>query len=317
VTGFQNWGALEYSVVSGGPVLLWGVRRLLTLWYDYRVKGTQEQLDSLSKERDATIEKLKLATKYDSTQQLIDKYSGKQKSPAKTPDGKNKRQSQGGPGAGGQQQVPPQQGQQRVFTQPPPTANIPRGPIPPQLQGPPSRPTSAGSLNAPPPYQPPTQTGPPPGAEFAPNAFADPDHAPAAPASYGEATWYDRILDALLGEDETSAKNRFALICSSCKLVNGQAPPGARTLEDVGKWRCSACGAMNGVENETAKLVKEVSKSQAAVEPVPETTDVGAEDEEEDDDDDPEADEVEEFEEVEKSPAASTRSKKARTGKKS
>jgi len=33
----------------------------------------------------------------------------------------------------------------------------------------------------------------------------------------------------------------------------------------VGKWRCSACGAMNGVENETAKLVKEVTQGKAPV----------------------------------------------------
>jgi len=55
-------------------------------------------------------------------------------------------------------------------------------------------------------------------------------------------------------------KNRFALICQNCRLVNGQAPPGTRTLEDVGKWRCQGCGSMNGVENEAEKLVKQVSQ---------------------------------------------------------
>lgn len=298
VTGWQNWGTLEYSTVAGGPVLLWGVRRLLTLWYDYHIKNTLEYLDSLNKERDATIEKLKTATKYNSTQQLIDKYS------KQTQDKKKRRQSQ-------DRQGPTVQGQQRVFTQPPPTANIPRGPAsPPQQQLPPGRPTSAGSLNGPPPYQPPSPAGPPPGAEFAPNAFADP--APTAPASYGESTWYNRILDALLGEDETLAKNRFALICAQCKLVNGQAPPGAKTLEDVGKWRCSACGTMNGVEKVTAKLVKEVTESQATVEPAPDIADA------EDDAEESEAgdDDAGELEDTTDSPAASTRSKKNRAGKK-
>ena len=56
------------------------------------------------------------------------------------------------------------------------------------------------------------------------------------------------------------AKNRFALICQKCRLVNGQAPPGARTLEDVGKWRCQGCGSMNGMENEAEKLVKQASR---------------------------------------------------------
>lgn len=30
--------------------------------------------------------------------------------------------------------------------------------------------------------------------------------------------------------------------------MNGQAPPGTRTLEDVGRWRCGGCGAWNGKE---------------------------------------------------------------------
>ena len=63
----------------------------------------------------------------------------------------------------------------------------------------------------------------------------------------------------LLGEDETSAKNRLALICTNCRLVNGQAPPGARRLEDIGKWRCSGCGTMNGVEDEGKRLVAEIT----------------------------------------------------------
>ena len=41
--------------------------------------------------------------------------------------------------------------------------------------------------------------------------------------------------------------------------MNGQAPPGCRTLEDVGRWRCGGCGAWNGREKakeEVAKLVR-------------------------------------------------------------
>jgi hypothetical protein len=298
VTGWQNWGALEYTTVAGGPVLLWGVRRLLTLWYDYRIKNTQDYLNSLNKERDATIEKLKTATKYNSTQQLIDKYSSKPATPKRSPDEKKKRQSQAG------------QGQQRVFTQPPPTANIPRGPSPPQPLPPASANRSGISAGPPhdsPPFQPPSPISPMTGAEFAPNAFSEP--ALTAPATYGESKWYDKILDALLGEDETSAKNRFALICSKCRLVNGQAPPGAKTLEDVGKWRCSSCGALNGVENETTKLITEVAKAQVEVEPQLEddSPDVDSQNES--------SDEVAEVDTTDL-PAASTRSRKKTAGKK-
>lgn len=63
-----------------------------------------------------------------------------------------------------------------------------------------------------------------------------------------------------MGEDETSPKNRVALICSNCRLVNGQAPPGTKSLADLGKWRCFGCGGWNGEEDEGAKVVKEMKE---------------------------------------------------------
>ncbi|KAL8954982.1 MAG: hypothetical protein Q9193_006978 [Seirophora villosa] len=62
----------------------------------------------------------------------------------------------------------------------------------------------------------------------------------------------------VLGEDETLPRNRLALICHKCRLVNGQAPPGAQRLEDVGKWRCIGCGTMNGEEKEETTLLKQI-----------------------------------------------------------
>lgn len=61
-----------------------------------------------------------------------------------------------------------------------------------------------------------------------------------------------------------SPKNRIALICSQCRLVNGQAPPGAKRLEDVGKWRCGGCGTMNGEESEAKKLVASIEREVAS-----------------------------------------------------
>ena len=72
-------------------------------------------------------------------------------------------------------------------------------------------------------------------------------------------------MDVLLGEDETSPRARLALICRNCRLVNGQAPPGVKRLEDVGKWRCGGCGTMNGEESEAKKIVARI-KEQASAE---------------------------------------------------
>lgn len=71
-------------------------------------------------------------------------------------------------------------------------------------------------------------------------------------------------MDALVGEDETLPKNRMALICRQCRLVNGQASPGIKRSEDVGKWRCGGCGAMNGEESEAKKIISSIREQAAS-----------------------------------------------------
>ncbi|KAF2244344.1 hypothetical protein BU26DRAFT_608784 [Trematosphaeria pertusa] len=255
VTGWRNWGATEISVVAGGPVLIYIVRTSLTTYYDYRISSTEAYLKTLTKERDATIERLKEATKYNSTQQLLEKYSTPPKPKGSEPPS-SRRKSQGP-----QKPAQPQGQGQRTGIAPPATANIPR----PANQRPitPQRPASADSPQGP--FQPPGLPPPDaPAAEFAPNAFTPAEltrqYSSSAAATYTQSHWYDRILDALLGEDETQPKNRLALICNECRLVNGQAPPGTRALEDVGWWRCSGCGAWNGKEKVQEDAVADLVK---------------------------------------------------------
>ena len=66
------------------------------------------------------------------------------------------------------------------------------------------------------------------------------------------------MMDLLLGEDETAAKNRIVLICANCRLVNGQAPPGTKSLGEIGKWKCMGCHSLNGEEDEGKRIVSEV-----------------------------------------------------------
>lgn len=212
-------------------------------------------MEELHQQREETIEKLKDATKYNTTQELLRKY-GDSPTPninsgividaePKPRDGDNRKLGGG-----------------RTSSTPPPTANIPRksrqeynfpqailpslaenvsfGAI--QIEAAQRRPSTALKTTA----------------EFAPNALsaAAPQHA----QSDQIARWYDRLMDVLLGEDESLPRNRLALICMKCRLVNGQAPPGAKRLEDVGNWRCFGCGTMNGDETETTKIVASVKQ---------------------------------------------------------
>lgn len=315
VTGVYRWGAVEYTAVAGGPVAIVGVRWLLNAWYDYRVKNVETRLQEATKERAKVIEKLKIATKYDSTQQLLDKYGGggaNNKQDQSQQRGKSPKRK-----ASGRQSLPVQFQQQqgpRTGFAPPPTANIPgrqpspQNPLDARLRAATQGPSPQSLVPQP------RQPQPPANESFAPNAF--PSHfSQPAPASAPAPAWYDRILDVVLGEDETSSKNRFALICAtpSCRLVNGQAPPGARSLEDVGRWRCKGCGEMNGVESEAGKVLQQAElKREVGSEEQkrPEMEERAVKREESDEDDEKVVEETEEQSSgADATPAGSTRSK--------
>ena len=221
-------------------------------------------MDDLQKQRDKTIDKLKTATKYNTTQQLLEKYGGTP-SPKLKSGGTSSRKS-----TPGQSLNTPKGG--RTGFAPPPTANIPGRNLSTSVSNTPQRlvpdpryplgqspPLSAGAAPAAPQQQALSPRGD--SAEFAPNAFS------AAP-QYAQADagprWYDRLLDVLLGEDEALPRNRIALICKECRLVNGQAPPGIKRLEEVGKWKCSGCGAVNGEDSEAEKIVATIKKQTEA-----------------------------------------------------
>ncbi|KAL8833529.1 MAG: hypothetical protein Q9170_004212 [Blastenia crenularia] len=243
--------------------IIYLVRLAIKTAFNFRISKVQSQSDALQQQRDKTIEKLKAATRYNTTQELLQKYGG-------TPPSKEKQSGSTLQEGNVKQTGSPASGQARTGFVPPPTANIPgrNGAVPlpgtPQQATPRSRdpqargsPLSAAAAIAP--WQDPSSKLAP-SAEFAPNAFAS------APqyAQPGEGSkWYDRLMDVLLGEDETLPRNRLALICHQCKLVNGQAPPGVQRLEEVGKWRCSGCGFMNGEEKEETRLLKEIQGNAA------------------------------------------------------
>lgn len=253
VIGPHNWSLPHYGGVVGVPLIIYGVRQLITLAFDWMISRHQAHLEDLQKQRETKIAGLKKATNYDSTQELLQKYGGappRQKEP-KEPQQGTKRKI-----------APSYNPPQRTGIAPPPTANIPGRITPPQVtpERPDLRPRPDGETpispqmlsNSPMPFSP-DEPG------FAPNAFNMPP--PTAPPAYESApSFLNRLLDILIGEDEAAAKNRLALICTNCRLVNGQAPPGVRTLEELGKWRCSSCGAWNGIESEATKIAKAVAQ---------------------------------------------------------
>ena len=219
----------------------------------------QARLENLQKQRDQTVAKLKEATKYDTTLQLLEKYGGGAAKP-KPASGTVRKTPKGNPG--------PKQERRTTGFAPPPTANIPLWRPPSSVPGTPDRSAPVSPLPNPPHtagphtsnWQPPMASMDP-SAEFAPNAFNPP---PQYMTESRDSSWYDRLMDVLLGEDETHPKNRLVLICQNCRLVNGQAPPGVRTLPEVGRWRCSGCGTMNGKDPVIDALVPPTATSRVS-----------------------------------------------------
>ncbi|KAG4413095.1 hypothetical protein IFR04_013779 [Cadophora malorum] len=268
VVGWKNWGVVEFTALSGAPMIIYLVRSGITSYYTYRIDTVTQRLEDQQAERTKTIEKLKAATKYNSTQELLEKYGGatpKPKKPAAPKGPKVQKQPN------------------RTSMGPPATANIyrpdqvpsqPSTPQPVPQKSPPQHlfPSPYSSPKPQAPQAQPVPVGPAPQAEFAPNAYSAPPQYAQSAGSIAGGNWYDRVLDLLLGEDETSPKNRVALICQNCRLVNGQAPPGTKTLSDLGRWRCFGCGAMNGEEDEAVKVVQEMKERIETQEPASPTS---------------------------------------------
>ncbi|KAJ5985566.1 hypothetical protein N7522_012762 [Penicillium canescens] len=242
ILGWESWGVKEYAAIGGGPVLIYAVRTISSKAFNYRINRLQRHLDDLHKQREETIEKLKVATKYNSTQQLLEKYGGESPKPSPNPKGAGEK---------GKPAQQPHQPFARTGLPPPPTANIRRSPSSPQTpnNAPPQPPSPPQELahGTPQPQQPSFAPSPypqPPAeqAEFAPNAYSNNNG-----QGIEQPHWYDRLLDVLLGEDETQPRNRM-------------------TPEELGRWRCGSCGAWNGSESETSQMLTSLRQETAPAE---------------------------------------------------
>ncbi|KAK5938924.1 hypothetical protein PMZ80_009116 [Knufia obscura] len=243
VIGPQDWDLPHYGSLVGGPLLIFAVRKGITAAFGWSIARQQAHVERLQTQREEKITALKKATKYDSTQELLQKYGG---APPQKP---REEESKQGTKRKIKEPQQPEQNVPRTGLPPPPTANISsrRPPtFPPSTPNDQHRPQPASPQSNQSTMRSPVSPDEP---GFAPNAFIQ--AAPSRAAYEHVPHWYDRILDVMLGEDEHLAKNRLALLCQNCRLVNGQAPPGVKTIEELGRWRCQSCGAWNGVQEMT------------------------------------------------------------------
>jgi len=72
-----------------------------------------------------------------------------------------------------------------------------------------------------------------------------PTPTPQVPIAPPKKQWYDKLADALLGDDDSSnvpASSKYALICEKCFAHNGLV--GEKVWEDV-QYTCPKCGHFN------------------------------------------------------------------------
>jgi hypothetical protein len=258
VVGWKNLGAIEWTGMAAGPVAIYAIRSMMGAYFTFRIDNLTARLKEQQAERTSTIQKLKDATRYDSTLQLLEKYGGADNKPKK-----GMKAGEGEDDGGEKKKQAPNAGMpNRTNLTPPPTANIQRPSTAPQHRATPNAQQAAFRTQFPLARVPQEIEAT---ADFAPNAFGPGgpilnQHVMAGSTTAGttQSHWYDRILDTLLGEDETAPKNRFVLICQQCRMVNGQAPPGTKSLTELGIWRCMACGAANGEMDEGERIVRDV-----------------------------------------------------------
>ncbi|KAJ4132639.1 hypothetical protein NW754_015454 [Fusarium falciforme] len=127
VVGYKNLGAYEWTGLCSGPLLIYATRTTLAAYYNFRIESLSARLKDHQQERAKTIQKLKDATKYDSTMELIEKYGGdgptkgKKKKGSAEDNSEDKMDGKNHPGGSPAQGI-----SGRTRMPPPPTANIQR-----------------------------------------------------------------------------------------------------------------------------------------------------------------------------------------------
>lgn len=230
-----------------GPPAIYVVRYVIQAVLGRFVSFDEDRIKYLRRQQEGKLEELKQKTGFYSTKAIVDRYEPTKKEVKKPTQQSAKKQN-----------VPTNR-RQGV---PPPTANVPRN-LPPTANVPmtPVVPAPGSNVHAAVPAIP----KPVPVSEkdvVAAKQSLDKAGVSVAPVSTGpyQRQWFDRVLDLLVGEDESAAQNRQALICSKCHNHNGLAPFG-KTAAEI-RYKCPGCGEWNGnlIPSESAELVEEVKE---------------------------------------------------------
>ncbi|KDQ12175.1 hypothetical protein BOTBODRAFT_34781 [Botryobasidium botryosum FD-172 SS1] len=194
-----------------GPLATLFIRRIVQIWYSSKGDTEEKSLKKLHTDQRAKIEEIKKKTNFYSTRNLIERYDVPGSAPS-TPQQTPARPNP--PGTSLRQRLPP-------GAQQPAKVNSPLGQTP-------MRPVNGHASELP----------------GTPSGLLPPPPQPQLPQ---QKQWYDKLADALLGDDPAAlnmsdARMQYALICENCFLHNGLAREGE--FEEI-QYICPKCGHFN------------------------------------------------------------------------
>ncbi|KAI1785971.1 hypothetical protein LXA43DRAFT_1035639 [Ganoderma leucocontextum] len=211
-----------------GPIVILFVRRIVQIWYTRIGDAEEKALVKLRKQQRDKVEEVKQKSNYYSMRNLIERYEG-----GSGPDSPGLRRRIP-PTPQGQPPIPvpvPQQQQQRAPQTPQ------RGGLQVNLQTP-----AQGSLT--------------------PGLQQQLSPSPQRPLPPPRKQWFDKLADAILGDEDASAPgaaSRYALICQKCFAHNGLVKESQ--WEDT-QYMCPKCGYFNPSAR-TLREIKEGKKSRS------------------------------------------------------
>ncbi|KAI0821859.1 hypothetical protein BC628DRAFT_1392556 [Trametes gibbosa] len=204
----------EAVPVFVGPIVILFIRRIVQIWYTRIGDAEEKALVALRKQQREKIEEVKQKTNYYSMRNLIERYEGGPgPAPPESPAGLRRR-------------VPPQ------GSQPPPQLQIQQpAPQTPQ-RNPPFAPQTPATRTMSPGLQ----------QQLSRNSFTASPQRPLPPP---RKQWFDKLADAILGDDDasaTGAASRYALICQKCFAHNGLVK---ESMWEDAQYVCPKCGYFN------------------------------------------------------------------------
>ncbi|ORX62387.1 hypothetical protein DM01DRAFT_1331814 [Hesseltinella vesiculosa] len=208
--GSWNANAIQAAPVLLIPVGIYYMRKGLAWFYTKKQSSEESHLATLRAQQKLKVEELKKKTSYYTTQSLLERYDAEAMA--------RKKQQQ-------QMIAQQQQKQQDLRQRKPGNQGMARPP-----SGLPQQPQQPGMTTSP--MQ--------PNGQQLQQQVTMAHHPPVLPAPRGPPQWYDKLIDALVGEDGPETK--YALICQYCYMHNGLILPSE--VETI-QYSCPHCKKFN------------------------------------------------------------------------